>query len=1195
MPKKSDVSYIPSASLDQLDLFQRNSLDESSIHESREDLLSPPVYLSNSLYELVDLLIQEIAQLRIDRYKKKVGDRDVPYRFLILVPSEEKRSWLLNQLALRHISTFDIEVVTPEGLQYSLQKIPIPSWRSSLLPALQESIARATESHHSPFDPHTLYWASRSFEMEVASRLFSLPKKSFKVEDEKTEVVWQAFQQAFADMVWTKERLYDEGDFLYFSRYQAFFVFGVTSLAQSLLDYCLEVLLHGIAGSLFVFSPCLHFWSDSKSDEEVKRALDMVKRRDCSHEVIKRYEMLLYDRNTLLANLGVMGREFAQEIEEKDLSTHPFYRLAESVCIRSPYREYVIPEYVKTFSSSQSKLEDAVPSLLKRVQADILLYIPQRKEPDIIDQEDQSMRCVATTTLYQEVERFYQYVRYEAPLGDVHEIGSIIAIVPDLHLYREPFLRYFHAEQPLKVQFWEGALYQSSDDQKGSIEEWFDVLFQMVRGEPWKSDKGAHGSLSTRGSYAVKAFATHPITLKAIGIQSNDALSETAQETHFLSFLEKLNLTWSISKDHAQRELLRHGLCMSFETSAAGHLIERRQAILEEIVGVKKGDGSFTQGVDYDLLNSLLSCIGLLESLEKIWKIPCLEEEMRTIEELTISIQASMELILNENVVLDETDLEVFEATCQLFHGLHACCPHVKMPVSWFHEAFLRELRRMMRREVPPPWKGHIIVAERRQFDLVPCDGIALLGLSQDIFPEKSKDHFFSHLEQCSPKVPQDISIIDRSLFLESLLYPSEWWYASAYGLNPTESRASLSLFSPLVRDLIRYLDINYRFPQGALFSETCLRVVKSYMGSLLSHRRGWSYQEKKEGDDFLGSSLSQECEKKEALSQNCSTTRLISDLIQLGKSPLDVFLEFSFTMKSSHFFLLENHQKKRGSQAIFPSQFAMTEYLRLLLEGENGDLLEKKMSQRWPKGIPGKLIRESCLQEFQDIVEELAWLQDKDRTSSILHLILFDHEYETKKKATSSGLKEVVCVRPVIQVSAEEKFYLMGVLKHSFEEHMALVTTRWEQELFQRFPEYLIRLAIFHKYKIGSQTCVVVRQKEIIEFNLDEHQLFKLLLSWCRFYDEAKKTPFPYTFNIVKALLSKIEDSSDEEATAEMLLGIIEDESEYNTNLSTLLPLYTREYIQKVFHLWKVRAEELYGPFFSFLEERKQSSKREG
>jgi exodeoxyribonuclease V gamma subunit len=97
-------------------------------------------------------------------------------------------------------------------------------------------------------------------------------------------------------------------------------VFGISALPRFHIQM-LEALSRLSQINLFLMNPCKEYWGDILSDWEMKKTIARKGTRDCAFE-----ELHLEKGNSLLASMGVLGKDFFDLVNEYDCEEFPLFK-----------------------------------------------------------------------------------------------------------------------------------------------------------------------------------------------------------------------------------------------------------------------------------------------------------------------------------------------------------------------------------------------------------------------------------------------------------------------------------------------------------------------------------------------------------------------------------------------------------------------------------------------------------------------------------------------------------------------------------------------------------------------------------------------------------------------------------------------------------------------------------------------------
>ncbi len=1060
------------------------------------------------------MLIKTIEDLRkIDSFQS--GER----RHLIVVASHEKRAWIFHQLSNQGISLLDIDILLIEEFFTFLKgDCNFPSWNSSLLPAIVSS-KWAYENEE-----------AKSYFYKIAVSLF----KGSPISIEKPFIsIWESLKKQIPELFWNHIPAFKNG-FLE-ECYLSVSVFGISSLSEAILSSFIEIhSLSSIPLFFYTLSPCLHFWSDVKTQQEIQKIIDDIKRGGTNRLLIQASEIALSRKNDLLGNWGVLAREFSKHIEEGPFHAIPSYLIPSHLQYRAPYQELLIPEYLNTSFNTLA----GQTSLLHLIQADIISFISKREVKETIENEE-SLSFVIAPSIIQEVQAFRKYFLQKS--SSTVSIGDIFILVPSIDEYRDAFMQVFHSDQKAVLQFWpKSKMEMSVYESESELLSWILSLFVLL-GMKKKQMK------LRESTHALMNLAFHPLTLRAL-------FAEEAQicEGEFRRYLEKLGIDWYISSIHFAREMEFKGINLIYE-SGIGDFSSMKEKKIEELIGQSVDGEESSTLLNREMSNAFISLALFFESCDALWSLPISPDTVQKIEDWISPLQKTVSCLSLLEEAIEVDDLEAFEIVIARFVGLSRRFPEVKMSFDWFTSAFQRELfNEISNRQQLRRFTGHIIISDRESFDSIPCTGVAILGAGHEQFPQVTREHLLSHLTEIAPTLLHDPSSIDKQLFLEQLLSSSSWFYCSA--LSTHKEKEGLHHFSPLVRDLIRYVDQNFIYRDGTTFSQKNV----SYIG-----------YEKRVQKSALEPIL-----PSPTLSQKNGEVNFITikKLIEIAQNPIEpYFISFFHTHSRTLYKLL--HYDSVKNRRLRPSRYAEREILIEKLKSTKK--AQKKPMSGWPKGHIGLLSNTI-------VAKSASLINPSGIPCQPLDLFLYDYEYLQAAETEPAIISPITLSR-----EGSPPFFLTGRLMHLSKEKFLFLSSSWEEEIYQRIPEYIIRAYLYYRDGFGSLLLEFQGVQANSSLFADQEAVKRALTSWLLFVSESERTLFPFTPSVIKALISSaLLLDQERQCAIEELREILLKEAEKKsyTALGFFTPLLSNEYIAALFDTWARWAIELYGDVASWI-----------
>lgn len=352
--------------------------------------MSAKLFLSSEMGALVDRLIENIEKEPVDPLELRT----------LLVPNGQIKEWLLLEMAKRKGVAMGLKVIQPEQL--------FPPSISSL--EMFGSIYAAL---------------SESLHPEIASYLQGKEKRILELTCELGRLFFKYGQfdaSVFQGAGWQNEllrTLFIDGPWRLPIQQppvvsEPVIVFGVDFLAPIYW----EALFQAPALSIYLFSPCAHFWEDLCSDRERKSLDRYWKKRGAPASQREKLDAYLRDAPKNLANWGKLGRETLKILDRFSMETEEIY----------PF--------------------DEPATLLGRIQTDLLLF-QETESP----KPDGSIQLILTgSSRLKEIEAVrHEILRLEIPYAD------IAVLAPDIEPY-VPLIEYvFSPDMPYRISGFDSA------------------------------------------------------------------------------------------------------------------------------------------------------------------------------------------------------------------------------------------------------------------------------------------------------------------------------------------------------------------------------------------------------------------------------------------------------------------------------------------------------------------------------------------------------------------------------------------------------------------------------------------------------------------------------------------------------------------------------------------------------------------
>lgn len=278
--------------------------------------------------------------------------------------------------------------------------------------------------------------------------------------------------------------------------------------------YChfFESLSHHLPLYFYIFSPCQEFWTDLRSDREIKSLQKRMKHRGSTSREVRELEGYLFDSNRLLANLGRVGREYAFCLQERDLMTCEMYQLPESTSL----------------------------TLLELVQSDILAMRNPDSEGPLECQNDCSIQVHVAHSIFREVEILYDRLLHlilkSAEEEDPILPSDVIVMAPDILNYAAAIKNIFQSpESKLEIHMMDMEIGSQSIFVQGFL-----ALLELAASR-WESS-------------ALFQLVDHPAFQRKMKFSSEDA--QTLRE-----WVQATKVFWGVDPQHRD-VLLKNAHCV---------------------------------------------------------------------------------------------------------------------------------------------------------------------------------------------------------------------------------------------------------------------------------------------------------------------------------------------------------------------------------------------------------------------------------------------------------------------------------------------------------------------------------------------------------------------------------------------------------------------------------------------------------
>ena len=357
--------------------------------------------------------------------------------------------------------------------------------------------------------------------------------------------------------------------------------------------------------------------------------------------------------------------------------------------------------------------------------------------------------------------------------------------------------------------------------------------------------------------------------------------------------------------------------------------------------------------------------------------------------------------------------------------------------------------------------RAPILLGEFGSFQPFPVHVIAILGAEEGALP-KEEENPLKYLEKLPPTLYPSSKLYERYAFIEALLSAQKLFLGyQSFAFELQEKVPP----SPLIVDLLAHLDSNYEV-DGKNPSE---KVVWNHSLYRMNVKRG-----------PLHASEPIFCHKKVPAFLD------ISDIQKTAKNPLSRYIKAQFGA----------FREWEENESLFIKPYEIKMHLeKSFLGKEVFSMREHSLALRSYEEAHVKMQKVLCELGFKD-------------------LTLLDIEF-------SPVVHQVRCEKNVI-VAPELQCQCMkvrGPWKGVVKEGVFLFSETWRVELFQKWFECALRMHVSKLHELNlSSSLIIAKEKRIEALCIRDPE--SLLNSWVAFSEIACRMPFPFSYDITKALL---------------------------------------------------------------------------
>lgn len=564
---------------------------------------------------------------------------------------------------------------------------------------------------------------------------------------------WMTFHQAVQNISHIRKDLYQSAHLFAFSH--------LSPIKHTLFQRISEFI--PVKG--WILSPTRMFWSDLYSEKEIHR-LDKKGISKLQREAL---EEAFQESNSLLCNLGKLGRVWLKNLEETPSLVHESYKISSKVAVKEPYQEILL----------DGVEEEHTPfTLLHAMQADLVLLRPQEKVIPL-NKEDLSVEILSSPSIRREVEVLYQTLLHTLQTTSLNP-SEIVVMVPRLEKYTPYIKSIFNSkDSPVNAEI---------SDISSVIEEPFLQTFIQIFELPKQ-----RWELNNLFDLISKPQFKSTLSFK------REEMGELKKAFH------KAGVRWGLSKEHreeiVQRSLADQKAIGTFEAGFEALLLslgERNSA--EDFLRDESLEHIQRQNTPFSLAEAIGDFMQIVESLKKYLK-PLSFEPSWTLAEWGNFLSQLLELFLEGKTGEDEEAKQEIERLLNKLRAFHNKQPNGLISYSSLI-IYLKEMLSESKYAFREKNLNAVRFCAMLPMRAYPAKVIALLGLNAEDFPRRTKKSGFDILKDSASKIPS-LADHDRYLFLESLLSAREKWILS-YVSGPKEEPSSA------IQEVISYIDARF-------------------------------------------------------------------------------------------------------------------------------------------------------------------------------------------------------------------------------------------------------------------------------------------------------------------------------------------------------------------------------------------------
>lgn len=926
-------------------------------------------------------------------------------------------------------------------------------------------------------------------------------------------------------------------------------LFGFSYLSPAHTDFFLSQ-INNFPIFFYSLTPSILYWADTQTVYEQKKLQQILHAKGVKESELFQLSEYLEDANTLLANMGKLGREWLRAIDEYDLiSTEQFF-VPQSV-ITHPIYQNISDREVILESENTKQI-----TLLDSLKLDILSFRKETDQQVSFDDYDQTIQIHVSSSRQREIEILYDNLcslLNNSKNASIH-LRDIKVYAPNIGDYL-PYIEAIFGDANSLFKF------RIEDISLLSTNSLAKIFMRIL-------DIGKH---------RLEPALLKPIFLHPVFLETHNLLKEDVES--IFRYLEEMKVTWG--KNNEERHYF---LEMLYQQKL--HINDSWHMTFE-----KAFETAFKKYFYYEEDNHLISSRYELS----ITEAAALGEVIRLFDALMDDVTYMQQsfLTIEDWAFYFQTFLyEYFGSAKQNskyskeFQQLISQINKLGQVKSFFQETtysfatIYHHIELMLNEKIAIIGEQKdievIAFASLKPMGAVPAEITAVLGLNEEVFPRKYQSDATDALPYFhSVYVPKPFDY-DRYLFLEILLVTKQYLLFSALKQSPlTYESSSLSL---ILEELMYYLDqsatISGKLPsQYLLHQHPFSRYHYSYFDEKQANYRCFSKERYQQALQFYKSK--KELKKPFYITSppTLSTKVLpdsfevvsLQDLKYLCSNPLKLYFNYSLNI-----FLRD---EDLFTEPLKLSGLISSIIQKKSLKKSHSDWLSHTNFHEWlPIGSLGNLAKDSCLSMIENLHKAL---YRRNISSDSIYTFVFDLHLEK-----SLQLGENTWGFPPLKIQRQGKppCLVVGKISNLSKQGLLYLGKESLARYLSLWPELLALSTLQNQRQlpmdVANQIVLLLPDQEK-PFYLENHSvLWEVLIDY---YYLACSYPSPILADWLEWFLSK----SSKELQQRVLQAIGNVDHLYNPYLKWTLPTEKDLLSTESLEQWAVEAKKVFeAPF---------------